>query len=138
MGTILVALVLMQQIPVAVTTVAQGEYSGVEEPQQVVVRTSEEWRKLWREHAGDEAAPEVDFTREMVAAVFAGTRPTGGYSVEIVSATRGGDTVTFEYREQRPSPDALLTQALTSPFHIVRVARHEGPVTFRATPDAAK
>jgi PrcB C-terminal len=67
----------------------------------------------------------------MVVAVFLGIRPTGGYGVEITAARREGGTLVVEYVERRPRPDALLTQALTAPFHIVALPRHDGAVTFR-------
>jgi hypothetical protein len=36
-----------------------------------------------------------------------------------------------EYAERRPPADAIVTQALTTPFHIVRLPTHDGPVRFR-------
>ena len=39
--------------------------------------------------------------REMVVAVFLGSRPTAGYSVEIVGATDDGGVLVVQYRETR-------------------------------------
>ena len=130
-GLILV-LGLMQTTLVPFTTVALGSQSGVEERRDVVVRTTAEWERLWREHdAGQSTVPAVDFSREMVAAVFLGTRPTGGYRVEVTAVRGDGAALIVEYAERRPDGDALLTQALTMPYHIVKLATHAGPVSFR-------
>jgi hypothetical protein len=72
----------------------------------------------------------------MVAAVFLGARPTGGYGVEITGTRRDGDTLVVEFVERRPGPDAIVTQALTAPYHIVTLPRHEGAVVFRSAPAA--
>ena len=73
----------------------------------------------------------MDFSKHAVAAVFLGTRMTGGFSVEIVGTRRDGDTLAIEYAERRPDSDAIVAQVLTSPFHIVTVPRHQGPVRFQ-------
>ena len=125
--------VLLQAVPM-IESVAQGRTSSIEEPRQAVVRTDAEWQALWTLHAGAQKTPPVDFATSTVVAVFVGTRPTGGYSVAITGARREGGTLVVEYVERRPGPDAILTQALTAPFHIVKLPRHEGAVTFRSTP----
>ena len=123
--------VFMAQGPATVPTVAQGPSSGVEEPRQVVVRSRAEWDTLWKSHAGPQTAPAVDFSTSMVAAVFLGTRPTGGYRVEIVGARREDDALVVEYVERPPASDALVAQVLTSPFHMVRLPLFNGPIRFR-------
>ena len=128
---VMFALALMQSEP-RIVTVAQGSRSGIEQSREAIARTPEEWKTLWKAHGGAESLPAVDFSREMVAAVFPGTRPTGGYRVEITAARREGQSLVVEYMERRPGADAIVSQALTSPFHIVRLPRHDGPVIFRA------
>ena len=57
-------------------------------------------------------------------AVFQGEQRTGGYSVKVGSVTRRTAT-TLEVRAvfSSPAPDAIVIQVLTSPAHIVSVAR---------------
>jgi hypothetical protein len=114
-----------------VVTLARGDHSGIDEPRQLVVRTLEAWRALWREHAGGAEAPAVDFATSMVVAVFLGTRPTSGYQVEIVRVLQEPSGLVVEYRERRPPPGAVTLQVLTTPFHIARIDRQDGPVRFR-------
>jgi hypothetical protein len=121
------------QVPPAelVATVAKGAMSNIEEPRQVVVRTTTEWQALWKEHDAQNAAPVVDFTQSIVVAVFLGTRPTAGFAVEIAAVKPEGSRAVVEYRERRPPRDALVAQVLTAPFHAVRLARNSGSIEFR-------
>lgn len=120
-----------QVSPAELMTVAQGAMSNIEEPRQVVVRTAAEWQALWKAHDAQSAAPSVDFTQSIVVAVFLGTRPTAGFAVEITAMRMEGNRAVVEYRERRPPRDALLAQILTSPFHVVRLARPSGSIEFR-------
>jgi hypothetical protein len=67
--------------------------------------------------------PEVDFRRETIVALFMGSRPTGGYGIEVeqVTLTQGG--MFLDVRLIEPAPGAITTQALTSPWVMVRVLR---------------
>ncbi len=113
------------------TTIARGDHSAIEEPRELVVRTAAEWSALWKRHAGDAKAPAVDFARAMVIAVFAGSRPTAGYNVEITRVEKQADAVVVIYRERRPTPDEMVAQVLTAPFHIVQTSPESGPVRFQ-------
>ena len=62
----------------------------MDEARQATVRSAAEWETLWRQHAGERARPPVDFAKEMVVAVFLGSRPTAGFSIEIVGTREDG------------------------------------------------
>jgi hypothetical protein len=126
MGTILAVLV---QATVAFTTVARDTDSQISEPREAIARSTDEWRMLWNAHSS-EAAPAIDFSRFVVAGVFLGTRPTSGYTAEIVRVNNQGGVTTIEYREQRPGAGEITLQVLTMPFHLVRIPRTER-VEFR-------
>jgi len=114
-----------------VSTIAKGDGSGVSAPRRIVVRDDRAWRALWSEHAGTSAAaPPVDFDTQMVAAVFAGDRPTPGYGVEITGVRRDGDTLDVVVSESRPAPGMMAAQVIVAPFHIVALPRFEGQVSF--------
>ncbi len=116
--------------PVSIVTVARGAVSRVKEPLQAVVRTKQEWTALWARHMGPAAAPppSVDFSLEMVIAVFAGERPTAGYDVEITRVLSTDSGIQVTYRERTPAAGALVRQVVTAPFHIIRLPRSEGSV----------
>jgi hypothetical protein len=115
----------------AMTTIAKGPHSAIETPRQAVVRSEAEWKTLWQAHTGGQPAPAVDFTRDMVVGVFMGTRPTGGFSVEIVGTRQDQGSLVVEYRETRPGRGAITAQVLTAPFHLVTIPRFAGDVTFQ-------
>jgi protease stability complex PrcB-like protein len=117
--------------PVKFTTLERGQQSNIDEPREAVVRSAAEWTQVWREHAGDRPKPAVDFASSIVIGVFLGTRPTGGYGVEITGVEKDGTDLIVTYREEKPARDAMLSQALTMPSHIVQIERHTGPVKFR-------
>jgi PrcB C-terminal len=114
-------------------TVARGHHSGVEDSREAVVRTESEWKALWKEHGAEQPAPAVDLATSIVVGVFLGTRSTGGYAVEITAVERQGADVIVRYRETKPDPSMMVTQVLTSPFHIVSFERTTGEVKFQQT-----
>ena len=138
LASLSVAVALAQPAEVRPMSVARGGFSGIGNATEVVVRSNGDWEKLWKSHAAaQQPVPAIDFAREMVVAVFLGSRPTGGFSVEIVGARREGEVLVVEYVERTPPADAVVTQALTTPFHIVRLDAHPGPVRFRRLATAA-
>jgi hypothetical protein len=146
---VIVALVMTAVNPVAFTTVHRGSDSQVEDAKNATVRTVTEWRALWKEHSFSLPLPKVDFTKEMVVGVFLGMRPTGGHSVtitaiELVSVARSApgaaknDELVVTYRVEAPAPNTMVTQALTSPVHLVRLPQHKGTVRFERVTQAAE
>jgi hypothetical protein len=119
-----------------IDTVEKGYRSGVREPLQVLIRNQDEWNTLWKRHSSVDTnpppAPIIDFNHEMVVGIFLGEKSTGGYEAEIVQAERRDSSLYFYYREKSPPPRAMVTQALTQPFHLVRVAKYDNPqIIFR-------
>jgi hypothetical protein len=53
--------------------------------------------------------------------IFAGEKPTGGYSVEVTGVDRRGGTCTVRYKIEPPPADAMVTQALTYPSTAIRI-----------------
>ncbi|MBI3418388.1 MAG: protease complex subunit PrcB family protein [Verrucomicrobia bacterium] len=115
--------------PLELRTIAKGGVNGITEARQVVVTNAVEWAKLWMAHRGrarDEAkSPAIDFAKEMVVFVAMGQQRTGGYSVEIVKVEPGETSLKIFVKRKSPPKGAMVTQALTSPFHIVAVPRSE-------------
>jgi uncharacterized membrane protein len=116
---------------IALTTIAHGDASRIVDSRRVVVRTPEEWRVLWALHAGPDAeAPAIDFASTIVAAAFAGEKPTAGHGIEIVAAIDEPDGVRLVLEQRAPGPGMLAAQILTSPFHIVACPRTDREVRW--------
>jgi len=119
---VLLAAILQASVPIR--SLDKGITSQIDVARQAAVRSDAEWNMLWSQHAGDRARPAVDFNREMVLAVFVGTRPTAGFSVEIVGAREESGALVVSYRESRPPAGIVTAQVLTSPYHLVAVPKH--------------
>jgi len=132
MMIVLMVTAMLQGGP-SIRGIEQGIQSLVEESRQVSAATPAEWQALWSAHAADRPQPSVDLARELVVAVFLGSRPTAGFGVEVVEATSAPDgALVVRYRERRPGRDTITAQVITSPFHIVAVPRPSGqPPTVR-------
>jgi hypothetical protein len=133
MRTMLAAIVLGATMqPPGVETIVSDNHSMVEESRTAVAWKSGEWQALWRSHAGMlKPAPVVDLTKRTVVAVFLGSRPTAGYTVEIVGTKQEGKTLVVEWREVKPKERMLLAQVLTSPAVIVSIPKFDGDIGFK-------
>lgn len=127
-----VAADLPQGPSVPFRTVIYGTTSHITEPATAVVRDREAWIALWRRHTGSDRAapPPVDFSRDMVVAVFGGTS-TEVTAAGIARITRepAGLVVWYSVHATRPLPPGDLGTA-RAPFHIVRLAQSALPVAF--------
>jgi len=122
------------QLGTSIIPVVSGPRSGVETHKEVVARTEEEWKALWATLPLSQAPPKVTFTSTMAVALFLGSRPSTGYSVEIAGLRMDGDALVVLYRERQPAPGAVTAQVLTTPYTVAGVPMHAGPVRFeRAT-----
>lgn len=123
---------LLAQAPVGapMRTIDKGALSNADEALNTVARTAGEWTALWKKHDYDKPAPPVDWSKEMVVAVFMGSRPSAGYAVEIVAAEERGGELVVKYRATRPAPGTVSAQILTAPYHIAAVPKHPGAVKF--------
>jgi len=118
----------------AMKTIEKGDHSNMDDAKQVAVKTAAAFRQLWQQHSPDRPLPAVDFSKEMVVGVFLGSRPTAGYTLEIVSAIQANGTLVVRYREAVPSAGTMTAQVITSPFHLVTVPLFPGEVKFEKVP----
>ncbi len=100
---------------------------GVDRPSYRLVGDPAELLTIWNQAYGASLTvpppPVVDFARETVLAVFMGTRPTGGYGIDVRDVTLEGADLFVDLVLVEPAADAMVTQALTSPWVIIRVLR---------------
>jgi hypothetical protein len=118
----------------AIRTVDKGVQSNVDNRLLASARTEAEWTTLWKRHNFDKPVPRVDFSKEMVVAVFMGSRPTAGFSVEIVAAAERDEKFVVGYRETQPAPGGITAQVLTAPYHIAAVPKFPLSIEFQKQP----
>jgi hypothetical protein len=109
-------------------------YSGLIEPQRLVVRDqvtwAEAWAAIWRGHSPTPELPTVDFAREMLVIVALGERPTGGYTILVDSAATTTEGLTVWIRIMAPGSGCGVTTALSQPVDVARLPRSDGAVRF--------
>ena len=98
----------------------------------VVVRTADEWRRLWAD-AGSETGfgdqpPSIDFTRHMVLGAFLGFGPTGRDVMIDRVFVEGGELIATWVKRDRDGP---MPERPTSPFYLVRVPASRREVVWR-------
>lgn len=115
------------------TTVEQstGSYSEAE-PKLFLVQSQNQLDQLWNMYISGNVlnptpAPQIEFRSHFVVAAFAGQKNTGGYSFGITemntNAQSGTSDIAVYATLKSPAPDTFVTQALTSPYHVVQVER---------------
>jgi len=104
-------------------TIEKGDQSNIESPMQAIARTQAEWEALYRKHNYDRQPPKVDFSKEMVVAVFMGSRPNAGFSTTILSSLTVNGVLVVRYKETMPRPGTVSAQVLTFPYHIVAIPK---------------
>lgn len=57
----------------------------------------------------------------MYVYISMGTKPTGGYSLKLLSVERKGETTTVFIEEASPSKDMMVTQAMSQPKLFVEI-----------------
>ena len=117
-------------------TVDKGFSSGIRERSFVIIKTQKEWENLWRAHKVGASSQKkmlpIDFEAEMIVAVFLGEKRTGGYGMEITKVEEDSDNrrLNVYFRETQPPPSSIVTQALTQPYHIMKLRTVSFPVVF--------
>ncbi len=123
------------QPPAPARTIEKGDQSNVDDAKQVLVRTDSEWAALWRQHAPDRPKPKIDFSKEMVLAVFMGSRSNAGFSTTVTATTTVNGALVVQYAETAPPSGAITASVITFPYHIVAMPKSEiRNVKFEKTP----
>jgi hypothetical protein len=121
--------------------ISSGTQSNIEEATQQVIQTNEQWGKWWSKHTNSlnkhenaeaQKPPKVDFAKETVLVVTLGMRSTGGHAIRFSQIVREGESLKAIITTTSPGPDSMVTMALTYPFAVIAIPKHEGPIEFVA------
>lgn len=107
-------------------TFLSGENSNITSSQFLVIQSREEFKSIWVQHNGSTSSvlPEIDFGNNSLIAIFAGTKQSSGYNINVNSVIEIGN-------ELRVFIDLSKDQAqsrniITNPFSMVII-----PKSFR-------
>lgn len=97
---------------------------------QVVIKDAMNWEQLWKAHRPGDAAPAVDFGKQMVVAVFIGDRSNGCYGARIDGIFRAAGKLNVNVVEQLAKRGNICPQAFVQPYAMVVLDRSDEPVEF--------
>jgi hypothetical protein len=110
-----------------------------EKAEQLVFQTADEFAKVWTADVkGNDPkdlpkVPKVDWDKETVLAIFAGTKPGPGYTIKIEKVAQaekdGGDVVVL-YKETSPDPNTGAAAVVTYPTDVVVVKKVTKKIRF--------
>jgi hypothetical protein len=82
-----------------------------------------EFANFWKKAHGDDGKgiPLVDFSKNYVIAVFAGTVPSGGYSISVSKVTDTGNARSVAVVIEQPGEDCNIIQEETHPYQFIVV-----------------
>jgi hypothetical protein len=98
--------------------IGQWTNTGISESRRLVIRDANTWARFWSE-LGVGERPEIDFSRNLVVAVAAGQRSSGGYEIAVRRVSQANGDLTIEVEETTPGPNCMTTSALTQPVDVV-------------------
>lgn len=109
------------RIEVAYEILEKGSYGREFAP--AVIENQADLDKLYALLYGQSgrSAPKIDFKREKVIAVSAGSFNTGGYGIHLYSAKYTQDGLETVFLITAPEPGQIVTQAFTTPYIIIGV-----------------
>jgi hypothetical protein len=100
--------------------IGQWTRTGIGEARRLIIRDANAWAQFWSE-LGVGERPAIDFTRDLVIAVAAGQRPTGGYEIAVQRVFQRDGELVAEVLETTPGPNCMTTASLTQPVDVVVV-----------------
>ena len=126
-------------------SVVKGVNSNFGERVLYTINTEEEWGRLWNSmHAvmKPEASrtagsinpvpelPKIDFEKEMLVIAFQGMQSTGGHAIEVTNIEKKDNVVGVTVKETSLGKECFTTQAITSPFHIVKIGKTDAKFEY--------
>jgi len=103
--------------------------SGAQDKNYYVVTDQQTFVQIG-EKINQQQTDDIDFNQEMVIAVFQGQQSTGGYEIEIEKVVRTKENLKVYISETVPDPSDIVTQALTSPYHLIKLPKLDLKVEF--------
>ncbi|ATQ78566.1 hypothetical protein CR152_31655 [Massilia violaceinigra] len=114
------------------TDLWRGPYSHMPTPRNIVIKDATTFATVWNQSHSGGTLPVVDFSKEMVVAVFGQGGPTGCETTEIQSVYRESGKIHVSSVNWSLKPDSGLAcpAAISNPGHLVKLPRSNDTVEF--------
>lgn len=118
---------------VSFVKLADGQDAGVHERVNYLLVAPDQLDSLWKEIGASSTEPFVDFKKDTVLAVFAGTEPTAGYGIGVSGIEDQAGVRTVHISIQMPGSGCMAAETITHPFELVTVPKSSVPVELAHT-----
>lgn len=110
---------------------AQGVLAPVDTRVNYLIQNKSKLQQLWSFIYGDTGSviPNVNFSKNDVAAVFAGVQPTTGYSISVSGIKTTPKKEVAIITITRPGPSCAVKKKQTSPYAIVLIPSSPLPLS---------
>jgi hypothetical protein len=108
---------------VSFQTLIRTQTSGIADSRRQLIESASEWSAVWSEIGRGGPPPFVDFDRDMVALVAAGTQSNGCYAIEIRSIDLRGGLLRIDADLTEPGSSCVCPTVIVHPVHAVRLRR---------------
>ena len=106
-----------------------GGQSGLQVESIRLISDMQSWAEHWKASTSNRfpapTVPEIDFEKYQMITAFMGMKNTGGYEIKISSILVRDDSYLVNLTYTSPGKDCMVTEALTSPFAMVKIERQE-------------
>jgi hypothetical protein len=113
-------------IEVPFEVIDPGGGYGYEDRDNFAIRDAVTWERLWLDlysgHSHIPEVPAVNFTSEMLIAVFQGERSSSGYLTNITRITMTSASYKVYVDEKHPGEGCGVLTVMTYPYHIVKIS----------------
>lgn len=117
----------------------RGAQSGEAEQGVKVLRTERAFEEFMKGRADDKISKltkQVDWNTEQVLVVFGGQQPTGGFGIEVRRiASIDIQRLVIEAKLIKPSAGQIVTQALTTPYVMLKTQRQVAAIKVKFLPE---
>lgn len=124
------------------STVLKGENSGETKNKNYLIINEKDFENIWNlineNITPKPEMPKIDFSKEVVVAVFQGEKPTGGYGVEIVKIIEDSAAVNVLVKEKSPGVFCAVPEVITSPYHLVKIKKIGKKLDFRVQEEISR
>lgn len=116
--------------PLRFETLYQSQDSDLSSNRNLIITNSGDWERVWDDIGIGGPAPRVDFDREMVALVAAGSQPDGCHSVEITDVRLDDGVLEIDADVVAPGTNCICPDVIVRPVHAVVFRRVFAPADF--------
>ncbi len=122
---------------VEASVIAQGTRAPIDTRVNYLITNKSQLQKLWSTIYGigstTPTTPKIDFSKNQVMAVFAGTEPTGGYTISVSKVEDISNKRMVTIVITSPATSCTVAQVRTAPYEILTVPSTTLPLSHSDT-----